>query len=377
MSLERTLRGQMPVLDALRGVAIMLVLAHRFNVTPDPHALIARVVCAGMEGGWVGVQLFFVLSGFLITGILLDSRQSASYYRSFFARRVLRIFPLYYTVLIAAFVVIPLVTHHQPAGYQHQLWLWIYLSNWMSPFGLVVGAFPHFWSLAVEEQFYLVWPFIVRALSPRRLAAVCAALIVIAPAIRIVLRARGVTPELPYQNTLCRIDALAMGAIAAWALRLPALARRVVAQRHVLGIVAAALFVAGGVVTRGYPRDSFATQTFGYSVLGFCALVVLVLAVLVEAEGGRTATLLAPAPLRSLGKYSYAMYIFHVPIHHYLGVPLLARFGFDRPTLPVTLAYFVAMSAVTYFAAVASYHLLEKRFLRLKRRFRMARGASA
>jgi peptidoglycan/LPS O-acetylase OafA/YrhL len=375
-ALAGTLRGQMPVLDALRGVAILLVLAHRFNVTPDPESLPARLVCALMEAGWVGVQLFFVLSGFLITGILLDSRGSPSYYHAFFARRVLRIFPLYYVVLAVAFAVVPLLTGRQPEGHQHQLWLWIYLSNWVSPFGMGVAAFPHFWSLAVEEQFYLVWPFVVRALSRRRLAVVCAGLVVVALASRVVLRALDVTPEAPYQLTVCRVDALALGATAAWALRVPALAERLRARQRALVVATAALFVVGAAVTRGYPRNGFATQTIGYSILAGCATVLLVLGVLAQARGGRLAALLAPAPLRSFGKYSYGMYVFHVIIHHELGVPLLARLGQEHPTVGVTLAYFVAMSAVTYVVALASYHLWEKHFLALKRRFPVARQAT-
>ena len=374
-ALQRTLRAQMPVLDALRGVAVLLVLAHRFDVTPTPHSLPARIVGALMEGGWVGVQLFFVLSGFLITGILLDSRGSPGYYRAFFARRVLRIFPLYYFALAVAFVVLPLATGNQPDGYQHQLWLWTYLSNWAAPLGLGVAAFPHFWSLAIEEQFYLLWPFVVRMLAPRRLAALCVVLTVVALASRFVLRALGVAPDVPYQNTLCRVDALAMGAIAAWALRVPALARRVTERCRAVVITTFALFVAGGIVTQGYPRDGLATQTIGYSILAWTSLVALVVAVLVQARGGRPAAMLAPAALRSVGRYSYAMYIFHVPIHHEIGVRLLARLGLTNPPIGVTLGYFVVMSALTYAVAFASYHLLEKHFLRQKKRFPVARTA--
>jgi peptidoglycan/LPS O-acetylase OafA/YrhL len=370
--LAATLRAQMPVLDALRGGAIALVLAHRFNVTSDPASLPARLTCALMEFGWVGVQLFFVLSGFLITGILLDSRGHGGYYRAFFARRVLRIFPLYYAVLAAAFVVVPLFTGQQPAGYQHQVWLWTYLSNWVGPFGFAVAAFPHFWSLAVEEQFYLVWPFVVRVAEGRALPIVCALLVIAALASRIVLRALDVTVEAPYVWTICRVDALALGAMAAWALRVPSLAQAFAARPRALAIGTMALFFAGAVATRGYPRVSVATQTIGYSILAWCSVVVLVLGVLAQARGGRLAALLSPAPLRSLGKYSYAMYIFHVPIHHQLGVRLLARFGQTHPPLAVTLVYCAAMSAVTYAAAVVSYHVYEKRFLALKRRFVVA-----
>jgi peptidoglycan/LPS O-acetylase OafA/YrhL len=362
--LSRTLRGQMPVLDAIRGVAIVLVLAHRFNLNEDPDGLPARLVAATMELGWVGVQLFFVLSGFLITGILLDTARSEHYYRAFFGRRVLRIFPLYYAVLLLVLVLVPLVTGSQPEGHQHQLWLWVYLSNWVAPLGLGVTVLGHFWSLAVEEQFYLTWPFLVRWLAGRRLAVLCGLLVVVAPASRVLLRALGVGPEPVYEFTVCRIDALAMGSAAAWALRVPEVALALERRQRWLAGSAVLLLLAGAVATRGYPRTSLLTQTLGYSRLAGVALVAVVLGVLAEAAGVKV----APAALRTLGKYSYAMYVFHALLHHAVGVPLLAWL---RPGTGVaaSLGYFAVMTGLTFGVALLSYHLLEKHFLALKRRF--------
>jgi peptidoglycan/LPS O-acetylase OafA/YrhL len=371
-ALARTLRGQMPGLDALRGLAIVVVIAHRANVTTSPESLPARAACALMDGGWVGVQLFFVLSGFLITGILLDSRDGDGYYRSFFARRVLRIFPLYYLVLVTALLVVPLATGRQPAGHEHQAWLWVYLSNWMEPFGRSVAAFPHFWSLGVEEQFYFVWPFVVRLCSRRGLGAVCLALVGVAIASRLAVIRAGLPREAAYMFTTCRIDALALGAGAALALRIPERANWLAARERLFVWMSVAMFVVGAAMTGAYQRLGTMNQAFGYTILAWCSAMVVVMAVLAQARG----TLLAPAPLRSIGKYSYAMYILHVPIHHELGVPLLARFA--GPNLPtwVSVGYFVALAVASYVAALASYHLVEKWFLRLKRRFPVARPAA-
>jgi peptidoglycan/LPS O-acetylase OafA/YrhL len=373
--LERALRAQMPVLDALRGVAIALVLLHRFNVTKHPSSIVARAIADAMELGWAGVQLFFVLSGFLITGILLDTRDGAGYYRVFFARRVLRIFPLYYAALAAAFIVAPLVIG-QATGHENQLWLWVYLSNWVEPFGLGVAAFPHFWSLAVEEQFYFVWPWVVRAARGRALPILCAVLIVVAFAARLALRLLHVNTEAPYQWTICRFDALALGALAAWALRVPAAVRAIDARRGVVAAVTVLVLVVGAVATRGYPRVGFLTQTFGYSLIAWAAVVLLVSCVLAEARGERLASLVSLGPLRSLGKYSYGMYVFHVPLHRVIGVRVLKRLGLLDPSIGVTLVYTVVMFAFTYVVAVASYHLYEKHFLGLKRRFVVARMTS-
>ena len=363
----------MPVLDALRGLAIVLVIAHRAFVSPNPHGLVARLVSAAMDAGWVGVQLFFVLSGFLITGILLDSRDRPGYYRSFFARRVLRIFPLYYAVLIAAFVVVPLVTGQRLTGSEHQVWLWLYLSNWLEPFGLGVAIFPHFWSLAVEEQFYAVWPFVVRATSRRGLAVGCGALVVLAIGARVTVRMLHLPLEAAYMFTVCRIDALAMGAGAALALRTPSVAAWVMARQRALIVSAVLLFFVGAVVTSSYQRTGFVTQVIGYSLLAWLATVGLVVAVLAEARGSAPSL----APLRSIGKYSYAMYVLHVLIHHEFGAPLVRRFAGADPSTLVSVVYFVALTASSYVGALLSYHLYERHFLALKRFFVVARQGAA
>jgi peptidoglycan/LPS O-acetylase OafA/YrhL len=375
--LEEVVRGHMPSLDGLRGIAILAVLGHNFELDHEPWSIFGAVAGRVVDWGWVGVQLFFVLSGFLITGILLDSKNSNGYYRSFFARRVLRIFPIYYLTLFAAFVVIPLVTGKQPDGHEHQLWLWLYLTNWAAPFGKAVSAFPHFWSLAVEEQFYLVWPIVVRRLRQSTLLIVCVALAGVALITRLVLRANGFHAIGPYEFTVCRQDALVFGAAAAILLRHPRAADWIDRGASGLAWGAGALFVAGGIVTHGYPRVGLMTQTFGYSLLAWVFTVLVVLAVRSEAHGGWLGRALGFAPLRSIGKYSYAMYIFHSPLHQFVFEPLVQRLHPGPITTRFSLLYFAALSAVTYVVALLSYHLIEKHFLAMKRRFptEMAKAA--
>src|SRR5437868_4964541 len=173
MTLRERVRGQMPALDGLRGIAIVLVLMHQFDLITSPHA-----IDVAFDAGWIGVQLFFVLSGFLITGGLLDTRDQHGYFRGFFVRRVLRIFPLYYAALVATLI----------AG-NTSIWLWTYLSNFRPH-----PALPHFWSLAVEEQFYLVWPFVVWLAGRRGVIAVGGVMVIAAIVARVVIRAK-VGPE--------------------------------------------------------------------------------------------------------------------------------------------------------------------------------------
>ena len=373
---RRVLGGHMPALDGVRGLAILMVLAHNFDLISGPASRLGRLIDAGANLGWIGVQLFFVLSGFLITGALLDTRGAANYYGVFFARRFLRIFPLYYGTLLVAFVILPLVSPaHAPDG-RNQVWLWTYLTNWVEPGGRGVAAFPHFWSLAVEEQFYLIWPLVVRAVMPARLFRVTLALVVAAFASRVALRAAGVDPAAVYMWSVCRMDALAAGAALAVWLRLPGGPEIVERRWRALSVVTAAVGLGGLVVTRGLPRTSLATQTFGYSILVWVFAYLVISAIRAEAsvsgkgsERTLAARLLGAAPLRSVGKYSYAMYVFHVPIHALLS-PLVSRWwGSETVGAGGALAYIMIASGATYLAAMASYHLFEARLLALKRHF--------
>src|SRR5271163_4752017 len=149
-------------LDAVRGFAVLVVFVHNIDIYPSLHlGLIAT-------NGWMGVDLFFVLSGFLITGILLDTKKSNGYFSNFYARRCLRIWPLYYSVILFMFLIVPLLRPSERQdifGPRSSPW-WAYLlflQNFLvSVPTKATGLLGVTWSLAVEEHFYLVWPLIVR-----------------------------------------------------------------------------------------------------------------------------------------------------------------------------------------------------------------------
>jgi peptidoglycan/LPS O-acetylase OafA/YrhL len=350
-------RGHLPALDGLRGIAILLVLAHAFD-TIGPRAGVARVFDLALDSGWIGVQLFFVLSGFLITGILLDTREDPHYLRGFFTRRVLRIFPLYYATLLVAFVIVPLVADVPPDHGDHQVWLWTYLENFAAPLGRAEPSLPHFWSLAVEEQFYLVWPFVVLVGGRRGVLAVGGIMIAIAIAARAYVRARW-GADAAYTFTPCRMDALACGAIAAAWLRERPLpdARRA----NIVALCGGAVVAAGLVLGRG-ARAGEPMQLAGYTVIAIGFVVELVAAL---PAAGAPARALAWAPLRRVGTYSYGMYVLHAPLHVYVFRRVLP----DEPSLVVALAYAAAATAATFVAAALSYELFERRWLALKDRF--------
>ncbi|HEU4643633.1 MAG TPA: acyltransferase [Gemmatimonadaceae bacterium] len=372
-------REHVPALDGIRGLAILVVMGFHFGLQMPEHTPLEHVVGRVLGAGWYGVDLFFVLSGLLITSLLLDAKGGPGYYRAFYGRRALRIFPLYYGFLAAYLF---LVVRHGASGddhylWQKQWWWWSYLDNWWialvrrtePPNYLWVGPF---WSLAVEEQFYLLWPTLVLLLSRRKLALLCAAIIVGAPLFRFWLRAHHAADVTAYALTPARLDALAVGSLLAVVLRDPGLARWGRRIALTTGVAAAAVVVGtfvrhGGLWTYGGWEEGI-----GYTVIALAwgGLVTVGASAAPETPAGRA---LGAGWLRSLGKYSYAMYVFHVPIWSHVR-PLLFHGG-DPPVLwgshvPATLALALLCGGITYLCALASWHLYEKHFLRLKRYFR-------
>jgi peptidoglycan/LPS O-acetylase OafA/YrhL len=369
--------GHLPALDGLRALAVFVVVQHNLSLLQGDQGFLAHQLGNMLHRGWVGVQLFFVLSGFLITRILLDARQAPRYYASFYSRRALRIFPLYYAVLIGLFLALPALWHMpavlaEDGPASRQIWLWLYLSNWTGPRGFGGGAAPvfHFWSLAVEEQFYLLWPLVVRHCTPRRLVQVCAGVIVAAMLCRGVELVSGSDPQAIYTSTLSRMDALALGAmVAAW-LRSP---WRPTVDRAIITRLlwtAFAITVLGWIVTHGFPGFTVIEESIGFTLvaLAFAALVgASVLAASVPQAQGRWYRFLAAPMLRPIAKYSYAIYVFHIPLHTLVGLPLLERWAGTRtPGVAATLAYMAILTLLSYAAAWLSYRLIERPFLRLR-----------
>ena len=378
-------RPHLPALDGLRGVAIALVVLHNSGAPQgDLGSRTIRAFDIAVGVGWVGVQLFFVLSGFLITGILLDTKAAPNFFGAFYMRRVLRIFPLYYASLLGFFVIAPLLLR-MPAWFEEQrgaqIYYWLYVSNWSALFGRGVTGLSHFWSLAVEEQFYLVWPLVVFATTTRNLARVCAAVAVASLAARAGMRLAGLSPEWAYESTAARADALVIGALAAILERAP---ERMRAAAPRLGRWTAAL---GGLLcvvalaTRGFGRINPWVQTLGQSLLALFFAAVVLLCAGSHPAGAGLRKWLGGAAVRAVGKYSYAIYVFQLPIRLLAEAALGERLDAGEPPrrIAVRLAFVVGVLGASFLAALISWHLLEKRFLALKRLFvaQASRGAGA
>jgi peptidoglycan/LPS O-acetylase OafA/YrhL len=366
--------GRLAPLDGVRGLAILIVVIHNVAFVLRPSTLYPlKLVSAVTATGWIGVQLFFVLSGFLITGILLQTRTGQGYFRNFYIRRTLRIFPLYYAFLIGALVLFPLVADPgwTAIARKNQWWYWTYTSNWSSPFGHVIPGLSHFWSLAVEEQFYLLWPLIVWLLSPRALKALCVVVIAVTPLIRWALATYGLPAQASYEFTIARWDALAFGALLAILMRDDG--SRAWLARHmarITGLVVVAL-LAFLVVEHGFHEDDVQVQVIGQAIAGALFFSLVYFSVVPAAgETSRVQRVLSAPSLRFLGKYSYAIYVFHFPIHRlasrWLAEPVNGADTYWR--LLRLLVYGAGVGAASVLLAMLSWRILEKPFLDLKDR---------
>lgn len=371
------LRGHAPALDGLRGLAILMVVF--FHATPSAPGttLLGTVVKSAAEVGAMGVDLFFVLSGFLITGILLEAKGSPRYFRTFYARRSLRIFPLYYGVLFVSLVLVPLIWPMTSADarriHQDQGWLWFYASNIKGslstldrPFSAGWYQFDHFWSLAVEEQFYLVWPVLILLMGRRTMMGICVALIAAALALRGCLYWRNDQTAAFYSLTPCRIDELAMGGL------LALLGRGRMNVPVLKYIAGATLIVCAAVLAIIWKTDARAMVLGG--TLFSCFFGALIVLVVTGGKRGGFKTLFNFAPMRIVGKYSYAMYVLHPFLLAVMGDYLSARrLGSIAHSGGLGVFLYILMAfAVTFAAGWLSWNLYERHFLKLKRFFEYA-----
>lgn len=349
---------KIPQLDAIRGLAVLLVLLHNTDRYPSLHL---QLISAN---GWMGVDLFFVLSGLLITGILIDTKESEGYFRNFYARRCLRIWPLYYSALLFMFLIVPLLRPseaHTVFEARSSPW-WAYpffLQNFLVPIpSAATGLLGVTWSLAVEEQFYLIWPLVVRFCTEAQLRKIAIAVICFSPALRFYLSLHQVNI---YSNTFCRLDGLMAGALLALVLRSDSfLPSKFVRRAWITFLVSAPLALM---------IETFHARWIVFSLTAVASAAFVYLA-LFSTQTWLQA-ILTNRFLVYTGTISYGIYLlqkipldaakaFHLDKHEFLSLPIAA--------------------AATFGMAALSWSLLEKPFLGLKRFFEARpapRGAGA
>jgi peptidoglycan/LPS O-acetylase OafA/YrhL len=350
-----TLRGggRVPELDGIRGVAILLVLSLHFIVLPARSALRdwspRLAALAGIS--WCGVDLFFVLSGFLIAGILLDHEEAPRVFRTFYLRRACRILPAYLVLPILA--ALPLAGSSLISQGRVPLGAYLlFLQNFWSAAGVPVSdALGPCWSLAIEEQFYLLLPVLLLRAFRRQFGAFAAVLLAAPPLLRCLLFAHG-GPVSPWDFTPCRLDAPFWGVLAAVLVRDAKVSAFLGRRARGLGRAAIASVLAVAALSQLTLLSNGETLllSLGLSVMG-CAFALALVAVLFNPASG-AARLMRSQPLRWAGKRSYFLYLFHQLIFGSLSIA----------PLPLRVA---ASAVVLGVLAATSWHLLESPFLRL------------
>lgn len=367
---ERVLRSHMPELDTIRGIAVLLVLFfHGFGSRYGLQGLSgpARLIVAATLPGRFGVNLFFVLSGFLITGILLDTKPRHDYYRRFYMRRALRILPLYYAVLLLL-----LVMARTGLVGRHVTWAFlglsfVYLANVTQLFGVPM-QYGVLWSLAVEEHFYLLWPTVVRWFSRHRVTVVASLVCIVCPGLRAFYFLRGY--DLGTGYTWLVADGLAMGAVLAGIARGPWGTRR-----QMWRITGVALASSLAMFAVGARLGIFLASRLAGSALRETALNLLfagTVALALLAGTSRWKTLVNRPLLQFFGAISYCAYLIHLLMFELTDHMLQKTF----PALPSGTGNFGVMvfrfslgAGLTVAVAYFSRRYFEDPLLRLKRYF--------
>jgi len=338
--------GRIEQLDGLRTIAFLMVFVHHLAQVPVL---------------WAGVDLFFVLSGYLITGILLRQRGTERYFRTFYYRRFLRIFPPYYLILALTYLAA------DPRCRSGFAWYVLYLSNVRDAFvGGTCASLSPMWSLAVEEQFYLLWPLLVWLVGERGLARLAAALVALAPLLRLGLSFVVHRHFVVYMLLPTRVDLLSIGALLViLARRSPAALRRASGAGPLAAGAAVALF---GLLGKLDPRFRTGANEPLFNALGYSLIAVAaagIVAYTVVRRDNLYFRILTSRPMTFLGKISYMMYLCHQIV-----LDRVARLALPR------LLHGVVALALVIGCSTISWYALEKPLQALKDR-RPARPAPA
>jgi len=374
-ALTTRLQKHIPALDGVRGLAVLFVLLYHYAGGNRSHNAVVRLVAHILKAGWSGVTLFFALSGFLITGILWDSFGKPHWTRNFYARRALRILPLYFlSLLIVLLGAAYAGTLHAALGRIGILAL--FLQN-MPHLSDLASAIPspfmifHLWSLAVEEQFYLIWPFLLVLQSTRTSALrLCLAVFVLSFLFRVFVLTALPNPLDYWQFLLTRAGELSLGgalAILYRGTRWPTVERW--AGPVALASLAAFLLSSLHAGTADLLNRTQLLIGLPAITLFYTALIALAL------RPGPVQSLLSAAWLRSVGALSYGIYVYHVLLGNLfraLAETLCKGRGGETSVLAVQ---FVLVLVGSVAAAWLSFRFFETPFLRLKKSYPSAPAA--
>jgi len=352
-------------LDGFRGVAILLVAVYRFGSIAFSEELVGTLASKAILLGAAGVDFFFVLSGFLITGILLNakSKSNKSYFADFYFRRILRIFPLYFGTLFVVLLLLPAVFDVRLVADEvrgNPIHLWLFTTNlaisWRNEW--CYGSLNHLWSIAIEEQFYLIWPFLVYYTRRERLIQVCLIAFFAFAGLRIGYSFLGIGDVSEKAFTLFRLDGLLLGAVACVVMRNIEVSAIICFRARIGAVFTSVLFL----LTLPLRENDY---TVRYSLVAMVAAMWIV-STLTSQYGSIERRLLRSRFLGSLGRYSYGMYIIQAPLICLLAPSFSPEIVSDASGSKWigAIVYFTVMFVANYTLAVVSWHGFEAWFLK-------------
>jgi peptidoglycan/LPS O-acetylase OafA/YrhL len=352
-----------PSLDIARGFAVSIVLLYHLFWYVSFFRL-----------GWIGVDLFFVLSGFLITDILLRSRDNRNYFSKFFIKRILRIFPVYYLALIAFFFLSPLLFSNKLPDSaftyynQNQIWYWLYMQNWL----VIRKGLPqepylnHFWSLAIEEQFYILWPVVIYCIKRiENLKKLIFLLIVFALLLRIFIRIfNSEQIEGLYYNTFTRMDSLLIGSFISIHVKQEKLIPTIYIKIIILSFIAL-ICTSIGIIGNVQPGNKV-FSTIGYSIIA--AFFGIIIYLLVTYENKLKALIKNGKTFSFLAKISYSLYVIHLPAYLITAYFLSSdQISFLQLIVKQKVSISIISLLITVLLSIVSFNIIEKPILSLKK----------
>jgi peptidoglycan/LPS O-acetylase OafA/YrhL len=337
-------------LDGIRGCAALLIFFFHFFHAYTPQSTAGAMALHFISFGPTMANLFFVLSGFLITQILLSSKGKENYFGRYYTRRVLRIFPAYYLLLIIYFFLMPVLRHRGVAPLSMQWYNWVYLQNLPLTFKWPHAGPKYLWSLAVEEHFYLVWPLLIYLMDKRKILIAGAAIFIIAFFCRIMLTAQHYPV---FYFSFSTMDAFAAGSIAGVLQYHGHLAGHRNITRYILlitGLPAVVLWLL-------YFGERNHMAFIGLPVLFNIFYAALLSYIVTSTPQHKLKSVLSTRPMAFAGTISYGFFLFH-PLCSSFAIRTLKPYGMATQ-LTVALLSSIAVASI-------SYYCFERWFIRRK-----------
>lgn len=341
-------------LDGVRAVAALMVMFLHFFGAVQPTDPFFSLLDKYASFGQTGVSIFFVLSGFLITRILMQTKDNSRYFSDFYIRRALRIFPLYYLFLVIFYYIVPVLQHAPVVPFSNQAYYWVYLQNFAMTFNWKSAGPGHYWSLAVEEHFYFMWPLLVYFLSKKGIKIAVAVILIIAFLCRLVMIKSGYEA---FYLTFNRMDELAIGALlAVWESDGKLIGK---ARAFIVGFLL--VIIPTVLIWVKFTGNALAIiQVIKYNLISTSCFCLVGYVVSLKKDVGIN-KLLSTWFFQFSGRISYGLYVYH-PLVFVLIVPLFPA----TTSIPVL---FVACFSVTYLVAYLSYQFFESKFIAMKKYF--------